>query len=142
MDFSIKVENLTKQFGDLVAVDKVNLAIKPGQICGFLGPNGAGKSTTLRMLCGLITPTAGQGQILGLDIVTDAEEIKSKIGYMSQRFSLYLDLTVLENLKFYAGVYGLNEEAAKLRIDELLEQLFLSEIKDSLAGTLSGGTKQ
>ena len=74
MDFSIKVENLTKQFGDLVAVDKVNLAIKPGQICGFLGPNGAGKSTTLRMLCGLITPTAGQGQILGLDIVTDAEE--------------------------------------------------------------------
>ena len=142
MDFSIKVENLTKQFGDLVAVDKVNLAIKPGQICGFLGPNGAGKSTTLRMLCGLITPTAGQGQILGLDIVTDAEEIKSKIGYMSQRFSLYLDLTVLENLKFYAGVYGLKEEAAKLRIAELLEQLFLSEIKDSLAGTLSGGTKQ
>ena len=77
MDFSIKVENLTKQFGDLVAVDKVNLAIKPGQICGFLGPNGAGKSTTLRMLCGLITPTAGQGQILGLDIVTEAEEIKA-----------------------------------------------------------------
>lgn len=142
MEFSVKVDNLTKKFGSLVAVDNISLAIKPGQICGFLGPNGAGKSTTLRMLCGLITPTSGQGEILGLDIVKDAENIKSKIGYMSQRFSLYLDLTVLENLKFYAGVYGLDDEAAQARIEELLDSLLLREIQESLAGTLSGGTKQ
>lgn len=142
MEYSVKVDNLTKNFGTLVAVDNVTLAIKPGQICGFLGPNGAGKSTTLRMLCGLITPTSGQGEILGLDIVKDAEKIKSKIGYMSQRFSLYLDLTVLENLKFYAGVYGLDSLQAKVRINELLDSLSLREIQESLAGTLSGGTKQ
>ena len=142
MEFSVKVDNLTKKFGSLVAVDNISFAIKPGQICGFLGPNGAGKSTTLRMLCGLITPTSGQGEILGLDIVKDAENIKSKIGYMSQRFSLYLDLTVLENLKFYAGVYGLDDEAAQARIEELLDSLLLREIQESLAGTLSGGTKQ
>src|SRR3990170_1888290 len=104
-EYAIVTKQLTKRFGKRLAVDHVDLRVRKGEVYGFLGPNGAGKSTTIRMLCGILDPTEGEGTVLGYDIRTDAEKIKQKIGYMSQRFSLYEDLTVSENLEFYAGVY-------------------------------------
>ena len=141
MDFAIKVDHLTKAFGDRKAVDDLSFAIKPGQIFGFLGPNGSGKSTTIRMLCGILTPTGGDGQVLGIEL-KDSETIKQHIGYMSQKFSLYEDLTVAENMQFYGGVYGLDGKHLSERYDYLLALTGLKDREEQLAGTLSGGWKQ
>jgi ABC-2 type transport system ATP-binding protein len=141
MDFAIKVDNLTKAFSGRKAVDDLSFVIKPGQIFGFLGPNGSGKSTTIRMLCGILTPTAGSGQVLGIDL-KDGELIKQHIGYMSQKFSLYEDLTVAENMQFYGGVYGLDGKNLSERYDYLLALTGLKDREEQLAGTLSGGWKQ
>lgn len=142
MMMAITCENLTKKFGNLIAVDNISMNIPKGSIYGFLGPNGSGKSTTIRMLCGLMTPTSGRGTVLGYDIIKDSEKIKSYIGYMSQRFSLYEELTVLENLDFYAGIYGLNKAQGKTRKVELIEMAGLEGREKQIAGKLSGGWKQ
>jgi len=140
--FAIETVGLTKRFGSHTAIDKVNLAVEEGIIYGFLGSNGAGKSTMIRMLCGLLAPSEGEGSIMGLDIAIDREAIRTKIGYMSQKFSLYPDLTVLENLSFYAGMYGLAGEIKRTRIHDMLTMADLYGRQDQLAGTLSGGWRQ
>jgi ABC-2 type transport system ATP-binding protein len=141
-DFAIQARGLTRRFGTLVAVDQVDLSITRGQVYGFLGPNGSGKSTTLRMLCGLLTPTAGAVQVLGLRIPEQAEALKRRIGYMTQKFSLYEDLTVLENLQFLAAIHELPRARARPRIEELVERYHFGDRRGQLAGTLSGGQKQ
>jgi ABC-2 type transport system ATP-binding protein len=141
-DFAVTAENLTKKFDSFTAVDRVNFSVKKGEIFGFLGPNGAGKSTTIRMLCGLITPTGGKGWVGGYDISTESEEIKKIIGYMSQKFSLYQDLTVEENIRFYSGVYNIKEEKKKERMEWVLSMAGLTDKKKSLTSVLSGGWKQ
>ncbi len=126
----IKTENLTKRFGDFVAVDAISFEVYKGEIFGFLGANGAGKTTAMRMLSGLSKPTSGKAIVAGLDVFTQPEEIKKNIGYMSQRFSLYEDLTVIENIKFFGGIYGLSDKQIKQKSEELIEQLqFQNEIK-------------
>jgi len=142
MTVAIHCEQLTKRFGDRVAVNQLTLTVPKGSIYGFLGPNGSGKSTTIRMLCGLLTPTTGTGTVLGLDVMTQSEEIKQRIGYMSQKFSLYEDLTVEENLDFYAGVYQLSAEKRRQRKAELIEMAGLLGREKQIAGSLSGGWKQ
>ncbi len=142
MDYAISCDQLVKDFGNLRAVDNVSLAIPRGSIFGFLGPNGSGKSTTIRMLCGVLSPTSGSGQVLGYNIVNDAETIKQHIGYMSQKFSLYEDLTVNENIDFYAGIYGLSAAEAEIQKNKLLKLADLEGREHQLAGTLSGGWKQ
>ena len=137
-DYVIDVTGLTKRFGDVVAVNDVTLKVERGLIHGFLGPNGSGKTTTLRMICGLLEPDAGEGTCLGLDIRRERNAIKRRVGYMTQRFSLYEDLTVRENLGFVARLYGLPVK----RADEQIEKLGLGDRRDQLAGTLSGGWKQ
>src|SRR5688572_20466439 len=138
----IETHSLSRRFGDLMAVRDVSLSVYRGEIFGVLGPNGAGKSTTIRMLCGILDPTSGRGTVVGFDIATEAERIKERIGYMTQRFSLYEDLTVRENLEFYAGIYGVNRHERKARIDSVLERSGLVERRHQVAGTLSGGWKQ
>jgi ABC-2 type transport system ATP-binding protein len=138
----IRTEHLSRSFGALVAVRDVSLEVRRGEIFGILGPNGAGKSTTIRMLCGILDPTGGAGTVVGFDIAREAERIKERIGYMTQRFSLYEDLTVIENLKFYAGIYGVDRSRRAARISETLEHIGLTGRKNQLAGTLSGGWKQ
>jgi len=140
MTLAIDVQGLSKRFGALQAVDNVSLQIQQGHITGFLGPNGSGKTTSLRMLCGLLTPDSGSGQVLGLDFPREAEAIKRQTGYMTQRFSLYEDLTIEENLSFIARVYSLDQVART--VDETLEKLGLTHRRKQLAGTLSGGWKQ
>ncbi len=140
--YAVELTNLTRCFDNFTAVNKVSLQIKQGTIYGFLGPNGSGKSTTIRMLCGLMEPTSGSGKILGLDIARDSEAIKHKIGYMSQKFSLYDDLTVLQNLEFYAGMYGLSQDGGKERIKEMLDLAGLGTLQHELVANLSGGWKQ
>jgi len=140
MTLAVDVEGLTKSFGSKKVVDDVALKLERGRICGFLGPNGSGKTTTLRMLCGLLTPDAGRGTCLGYDILREADRIKLKTGYMTQRFSLYEDLTIAENLQFTAQVYGLDRR--RERVDAALDNLGLAGRRDQLAGTLSGGWKQ
>jgi ABC-2 type transport system ATP-binding protein len=140
--YAVELTNLTRRFGNFTAVNNVSLHIKQGTIYGFLGPNGSGKSTTIRMLCGLMEPTSGSGKILGLDIARDSEDIKHKIGYMSQKFSLYDDLTVLQNLEFYAGMYGLSQDVRKERIREMLALAGLEIRQHELVVNLSGGWKQ
>lgn len=126
----IKTEKLTKRFGDFVAVDAISFEVYKGEIFGFLGANGAGKTTAMRMLSGLSKPTSGKAIVAGLDVFTQPEEIKKNIGYMSQRFSLYEDLTVIENIKFFGGIYGLSDKQIKQKSEELIEQLqFQNEIK-------------
>lgn len=142
MEYAINVQNLTKKFGAVTAVDNLSFQVPKGSIFGFLGPNGSGKSTTIRMLCGVLQPSAGGGQVLGLDMVKEAETIKQKIGYMSQRFSLYEDLTVAENINFFAGIYGLSRSLAAARKKELLALANLSGKEQTLVATLSGGWKQ
>lgn len=137
---AIAVRGLTKRFGARTVVDNVDLTVMPGRICGFLGPNGSGKTTTLRMICGLLIPDAGQGEVLGLDLARDRRAIKQQIGYMTQKFGLFSDLSIAENLEFIARVYGLNNRAG--RVDAALEQLGLTSRRDQLAGKLSGGWKQ
>jgi ABC-2 type transport system ATP-binding protein len=140
MSLAIDVQGLSKRFGSLQAVDNVSLQIQQGHITGFLGPNGSGKTTSLRMLCGLLTPDAGQGQVLGYDFPRDAELIKRQTGYMTQRFSLYEDLTIEENLAFIARVYSLDRVLE--RVDDQLHKLGLNHRRKQLAGNLSGGWKQ
>ncbi len=142
MEHAIEVENLTKKFGSFTAVDNISFKIPKGCIFGFLGPNGSGKSTTIRMLCGVLSPTSGSGKVMGLDIVKDTEAVRQNLGYMSQKFSLYEDLAVEENLDFYAGIYGLSKAVRDSRKKELLLMANLSAKEKSLAGTLSGGWKQ
>lgn len=134
--------DLEKRFGDFIAVNKVNLEISPGEIFGFLGPNGAGKSTTIRMLAGLLTPTAGKARVAGFDISTQAEALKSHIGYMSQRFSLYEDLTVEENINFYSGIYRIAAGKKQSRKEWVIEMAGLKDHRNSLTAVLSGGWKQ
>lgn len=141
-NWAIVVEGLTKRFGNFTAVDNVSFKVRRGEIFGFLGPNGSGKSTTIRMLCGLLVPTAGRATVLGYDIVRDAEAIRLKIGYMSQKFSLYEDLTVGENLEFYAGVYQLTPERFRQRKEEILHLIGLADKERTLTGNLSTGWKQ
>jgi ABC-2 type transport system ATP-binding protein len=138
----IRASGLTKRFGQLTAVDGLNLHVNRAEVFGFLGPNGCGKSTTIRMLCGLLLPSAGEIEVLGCRIPQDAEALKRRIGYMTQKFSLYEDLTVGENLEFLATVQGLDRRAARQRIDELLERYWLADRRKQLAGTMSGGQKQ
>jgi ABC-2 type transport system ATP-binding protein len=140
--YAVKIDNLTRKFGDFIAVNQISLRIKPGNIYGFLGPNGSGKSTTIRMLCGILEPTSGTGTVLGLDLKKDSEAIKEKIGYMSQKFSLYDDLTVTENLRFYAGMYSLSDPVKRSRIQEMIDMAGLQGREKELAGNLSGGWKQ
>src|SRR5258707_9214018 len=120
MTAAVSARDLTKVYGDLTAVDQLSLEVREGEVFAFLGPNGSGKTTTIRMLCGIITPTAGEGSVLGFDVTTEGEQIKTRIGYMSQRFALYEDLTVRENLMFYAGVYGVSGRRRDERVAELI----------------------
>jgi len=138
----IQARGLSKRFGQLTAVDRLDLGVRRAEVFGFLGPNGSGKSTTIRMLCGLLLPSAGEIEVLGCQIPRDAEALKRRIGYMTQKFSLYEDLSVLENLQFLATVQGLDKAAARRRIEELLERYWLGEQRQQMAGTLSGGQKQ
>jgi len=142
MEYAIKTDHLTRRFGDFTAVDGLNLAIVPGEICGFLGPNGAGKSTAIRMLCGILEPSEGSGSVLGYDLVRQSESIKKRIGYMSQKFSLYEDLTVLENIDFYAGIYNLSYRERPSRVAEMLELSGLRDRKNELVAGLSVGFRQ
>ncbi len=142
MQYAIKVENLTKKFGNFTAVNNISFSIPQGTIFGFLGPNGSGKSTTIRMLCGVLNPTSGKALVMGKDVSTETEAVKQSLGYMSQRFGLYEDLTVEENLDFYAGIYGLSNNTTSERKKELIAMANLTGKEKSLAGTLSGGWKQ
>jgi ABC-2 type transport system ATP-binding protein len=138
----LEVQGLTKKFGDFTAVDHVSFTVQPGEVLGYLGPNGSGKTTTIRMLCGLITPTAGSAQIMGIDVTKDPEAVKPRIGYMSQKFALYDDLTVLENLQFYAGVYDIPVSLEAQRINEVLHLAGLEGRRQSFTRELSGGWRQ
>ncbi len=138
----VVTDKLSRRFGSLVAVRDVSLSVYKGEIVGVLGPNGAGKSTTIRMLCGILDPTSGSGRVVGYDIASEAEQIKRRIGYMTQRFSLYEDLTVGENLRFYAGLYGVPRATRSARVERALARAGLGDRRDQLAGTLSGGWKQ
>jgi ABC-2 type transport system ATP-binding protein len=140
--FDIETFKLTKRFGDIVAVNSVNLRIKRGEIFGLLGPNGAGKSTLVRLLCGILRPTSGYALVGGMDIRSEPDEIKKIIGYMSQRFGLYDDLTVEENISFYAGIYLGDRKLAERRTEEVIEKLSFGEYRRTLAGHLSGGWRQ
>ena len=139
---AIRARGLVKRFGALVAVDHVDLTVPRSNVYGFLGPNGSGKSTTIRMLCGLLTPTEGEIEVLGLKIPEQADALRLRIGYMTQKFSLFEDLTVRENLEFLAAVYGLPRGEARRRVDELLQLYDFADRQKQLAGTMSGGQKQ
>jgi len=139
---AVKVRGLTKRFSDFVAVDSIDLTIRKGEIFGFLGPNGAGKSTTIKMLCGLLLPTAGEGSVGSFDIMKQSEEIKANIGYMSQKFSLYDDLTVEENIHFFSGIYGVEQGRRKERLEWVLEMAGLRDRRKNITRTLPGGFKQ
>jgi ABC-2 type transport system ATP-binding protein len=138
----IVTRGLSRRFGDLVAVRDVSFEVRVSEIFGVLGPNGAGKSTTIRMLCGILDPSSGEGTVVGFDIRRDAERIKQRIGYMTQRFSLYEDLSVEENLTFYAGIYGVPRARRRARVERVLEGAGLGARRKQIAGTLSGGWKQ
>ena len=141
-DIAIRARGLSKRFGALLAVDRVDLSVPRACVYGFLGPNGSGKSTTIRMLCGLLTPTAGEIEVLGLRVPEQAEALRKRIGYMTQKFALYEDLSVRENLEFLASVQGLPRDARRKRVDELLQTYNLADRGKQLAGTMSGGQKQ
>ena len=139
---AVSVQNLEKKFGAFTAVNRINFEVKRGEIFGFLGPNGAGKSTTIRMLCGIITPTSGTGTVGGFDIMKEQEKIKQNIGYMSQKFSLYDDLTVEENINFYAGIYKLSKHDRDERKEKIIKLAGIEAFRTSPTKTLSGGWKQ
>ncbi|MDD2715315.1 MAG: ABC transporter ATP-binding protein [Candidatus Wallbacteria bacterium] len=138
----VEVTDLTRKFDDFIAVDRISLKIGRGEVFGFLGPNGAGKSTTIRMLCGLLVPTSGEGTVAGFDIISESEKIKERIGYMSQKFSLYGDLTVDENIDFYSGIYNVPREIRKKRREFVLEMAGLTEQHNQPASILPAGWKQ
>jgi len=140
--YSVETDQLVKAFGAFVAVDHVSLQVRTGEIFGFLGPNGAGKSTTIRMLCGLLTPTSGRAHVNGFDVATQPEDIRRSIGYMSQKFSLYDDLTVEENIDFFTGMYGVPRERRAERKEYVLGMANIRERRRALTRTLSGGWKQ
>lgn len=141
-DIVIQTQNLTKRFGDFVAVNEITFQVHAGEIFGFLGANGAGKTTAMRMLCGLSTPSSGSATIAGFDVYKQTESIKKNIGYMSQKFSLYEDLTVLENIRFFGGIYGMNKTEIKQKSEKLIEQLGLTSEAKKLVGGLPLGWKQ
>lgn len=141
-DVAVSVHDLEKKFGDFTAVNRINFEVGRGEIYGFLGPNGAGKSTTIRMLCGIITPTSGSGLVGGYDIIKEQNKIKENIGYMSQRFSLYDDLTVEENINFYSGIYKISGREKKERFDETIHTAGLEGMESRLTAALAGGWKQ
>lgn len=138
----ITTEKLTKRFGDFIAANEISFEVFKGEIFGFLGANGAGKTTAMRMLCGLSIPTSGRATIAGYDVYTETEKIKKNIGYMSQKFSLYEDLTVIENIRFFAGIYGLTDKQIKSKSEELLNHLGLQHEAKKLVGALPLGWKQ
>ncbi len=142
IEFSVAIENLTKRFGTFVAVDNVTLNVGKGEIFGFLGPNGAGKSTTIRILCGLLAPTSGKAIVAGYNVASDPELVRANIGYMSQRFSLYDDLTVAENIDFFSGIYGVVKDKRPIRKQYALEMSGLVGRENSMTRTLPGGLKQ
>src|SRR5580700_4665779 len=139
---AIKTDQLTKRFGDFTAVDAITFDVAKGEIFGFLGANGAGKTTAMRMLCGLSKPTSGEAMVAGIDVYHKPEEIKKNIGYMSQKFSLYEDLTVMENIKFYAGIYGLSDKKIKEKSEQLVERLGLQKQVKKLVRGLPLGWRQ
>lgn len=142
MDKAIITNKLTKKFGSFIATNSLTLAVDKGEIFGFLGANGAGKTTAIRMLCGLLSPTSGEATIAGYDIYTQTEKIKRVIGYMSQKFSLYDDLTVNENIRFYGGIYGIERKKLKQKADAIIEQLGMESVGKNLVGSLPLGWKQ
>jgi ABC-2 type transport system ATP-binding protein len=135
----VVTDGLTRRFGDFTAVDHVSFTVNAGEVVGYLGPNGSGKTTTIRMLLGLLLPSEGNAQVLGFDVLRQAEEIRSHVGYMSQKFALYYDLSVIENLEFYAGVYGVRDKA---RVDEVLALLGLEALRNERVAALSVGWRQ
>ena len=141
-EIAVRTQQLRKVYGQLIAVDNLDLEIKRGEVFGMLGPNGSGKTTTIRMLCGLVTPTSGSANVVGIDVIKSPEAVRRRIGYMSQRYGLYDDLTVEENLRFYSAVYGLVGPDRNERIKEHLHDLGLTPLVKQLAGSLSGGWKQ
>ncbi len=142
MEKVIQVKNMVKKFGDFVANNRLTFDVYKGEIFGFLGANGAGKTTAIRILCGLSIPTSGEMNVAGYDVYTQTEEIKKNIGYMSQKFSLYEDLTIAENIKFYAGIYGLSDKEIKRKSEELINKFNLQDKKDKLISSLPLGWKQ
>ena len=141
-EIAVLAEHLTKKFGDFTAVDNVSFEVDTGEVVGYLGPNGSGKTTTMRMLLGLLSPTAGSARVLGYDIHSQAEQIRPLVGYMSQKFALYDELTVLENMNFYAGIYALSGTRRRARVDEVLEIVGLQEHRREQAGDISTGWRQ
>lgn len=139
---AVVVDDLVKRFGDFVAVDHVSFSVDKGEIFCFLGPNGAGKSTTIRILCGLLAPTSGKATVHGFDVATESEQVKRSIGYMSQKFSLYDDLTVSENIEFFSGIYGVEKSRRQSRKEEILKMAGLEDRRDDATGLLTGGWKQ
>ncbi len=138
----VETVKLRKEFGSLVALEGLDLVVRKGEVFGLLGPNGSGKTTAIRILCGLLAPTSGAAMVAGIDVVAAPEAVRRCIGYMSQKFGLYEDLTIGENLRFYSGLYGLHGEAQESRARQLLDELGLAQRERQLAGTLSGGWKQ
>lgn len=141
-ELSIKTDKLSKRFGDFVAVNEISFEVNKGEIFGFLGANGAGKTTAMRMLCGLSIPTSGSAEVAGFDVYKQTEQIKKSIGYMSQKFSLYEDLTILENIKFFGGIYGLNNQQLKDKSETLITELGLEKEAKKLVSSLPLGWKQ
>lgn len=141
-DLAVKTENLTRKFGNFTAVNRVSIGVKKGEIFGFLGANGAGKTTMIRMLCGLLVPTGGEGTVAGYNIMSESEKIKQSIGYMSQKFSLYNDLTISENIDFYGGIYGIAPAETQKKKKKILEDLNLTRWADSMTADLPPGFKQ
>lgn len=142
MSSAVSIQNLTKRFGSFVAVDRLNLEVRPGEIFGFLGPNGAGKSTTIRILCGLLAPSEGAASVAGFDVGREPEQVRARIGYMSQKFSLYDDLRVGENLDFFAGIYGVAHAVREDRKRKALDIAQLAGREDTMTRELPGGLKQ
>jgi len=141
-DCAIRARGLTRRFGDLTAVDHVGLEVQTRQVYGFLGPNGSGKSTTIRMLCGLLTPSDGDIEVLGLEIPRQADALRMRVGYMTQRFSLFEDLSVRENLEFLAAIHDIPRGSARKRVDQLIDEYQFADRQKQLAGSMSGGQKQ
>ncbi len=141
-EYAVETRELTRRFGDFTAVDRLTIAVRHGEIFGFLGANGAGKTTAIRMLCGLLKPTSGEGWVAGFSVVRESEKVKKRIGYMSQKFSLYNDLTVEENLYFFGGIYGLPDAELRVQVNAMLARFDLEDVRQEMTGRLPPGWKQ